>query len=228
MKRLLDITISTIALLLFLPFGLIIALVLRFTGEGEIFYLQTRVGLFGRHFKIIKFVTMLKDSPNLGTGTVTVKDDPRVLPFGKFLRKAKLNEVPQFINVLKGDMSLVGPRPMALRDFGYYSPEIQKRLVSVKPGLTGIGSIVFRDEESIMAKSSKSNLDCYREDIISYKGRLELWYIENQSLWIDIRLLFLTAVVIVAPRNMFYKKLIKHTSIPQNINSFVPHLIETV
>ncbi len=162
MKRVLDITVAVIAIMLFLPFGLVIMLILKFTGEGEIFFLQTRVGKDGKHFKIIKFATMLKASPNMGTGTVTVKNDPRVLPFGKILRKAKLNEVPQFINVLKTDMSLVGPRPMALRDFAYYPPQIQKRLIAVRPGLTGIGSIIFRDEESIMANSSKPSLDCYK------------------------------------------------------------------
>lgn len=212
MSRLLDITASSIALLLFLPFGLIIAVVLRFTGEGEIFYVQTRIGRNGKPFGMIKFATMLKDSPNMGPGTITCKNDSRILPFGKFLRKTKLNEVPQLINVLKGDMSLVGPRPLTPQTFGYYPPDVQQQIIKVRPGLTGIGSVVFRDEESIIAGSSKSVIDCYKQDIAPYKGHLELWYIENRSFRLDLKLIFLTAVVMIAPGNTLYKKLLKHLS----------------
>jgi len=208
MKRLLDIAISLIAILLFLPFGLMIAVILRLTGEGEVFYVQPRVGKDGRFFGLIKFVTMLKDSPNIGTKTVTVRNDPRVLPFGRLLRKAKLNEVPQLLNVLKGDMSIVGPRPLTPETFAYFPPDIQEQVVKVKPGLTGIGSIVFRDEESIVAMSKKSTIDCYREDVAPYKGELELWYIENKSLWLDLKLIFLTALVVINPRNILYKKVV--------------------
>lgn len=208
MKRLLDIVISLSAILLFLPFGLMIAVILRLTGEGEVFYVQPRVGKDGRFFGLIKFVTMLKDSPNIGTKTVTVRNDPRVLPFGRLLRKAKLNEVPQLLNVLKGDMSIVGPRPLTPETFVYFPPDIQEHVVKVKPGLTGIGSIVFRDEESIVAMSKKSTIDCYREDVAPYKGELELWYIENKSLWLDLKLIFLTALVVINPRNILYKKVV--------------------
>jgi len=208
MKRLLDIVISLSAILLFLPFGLMIAVILRLTGEGEVFYVQPRVGKDGRFFGLIKFVTMLKDSPNIGTKTVTVRNDPRVLPFGRLLRKTKLNEVPQLLNVLKGDMSIVGPRPLTPETFAYFPPDIQEQVVKVKPGLTGIGSIVFRDEESIVAMSKKSTIDCYREDVAPYKGELELWYIENKSLWLDLKLIFLTALVVINPRNMLYKKIV--------------------
>ncbi len=207
MKRLLDIIISLTAILIFLPFGLMIAVILRLTGEGEVFYVQPRVGKDGRLFGLIKFVTMLKDSPNIGTRTVTVKDDPRVLPFGRFLRKAKLNEVPQLLNVLKGDMSIVGPRPLTPETFSYYPSDIQQQILKVKPGLTGVGSIVFRDEESIMATRCKSTLDCYKEDVAPYKGELELWYIENESLWLDLKLIFLTALVVISPHSMFYRKI---------------------
>jgi lipopolysaccharide/colanic/teichoic acid biosynthesis glycosyltransferase len=210
-----DIAISLFALLIFLPFGLIIVIILRLTGEGEIFYVQPRIGQGGEQFGLIKFATMLKDSPNLGTGAITVKNDPRVLPFGKFLRKSKLNEVPQFINVLKGDMSIVGPRPLAPQTFEYYSPEIQRQIVNAKPGLTGIGSIVFRDEESVLANSAKSSVDCYKEDIAPYKGRLELWYIENRNMWLDIVLISLTAIAVISPRSMLYKKLL--WNLPGNV-----------
>lgn len=212
MNRLLDIAVSSTVLLLFLPFGLIIAAILRLTGEGEIFYVQARIGKDGKPFGMIKFATMLKDSPNIGPGTISCKNDPRALPFGRILRKTKLNEVPQLLNVLKGDMTLVGPRPLTPQTFGYYPPDVQQQIVKVRPGLTGIGSVAFRDEESIIAASSKTIIDCYRQDIAPYKGRLELWYIENRSLRLDLKLIFLTAIVMIAPRNSLCKKFLKGLS----------------
>lgn len=199
MKRLLDITAAGLLTLLVLPIGLLIALVLACTGEREIFYAQTRIGRDGRRFQLLKFVTMLKNSPNMGTGTLTLPNDPRVLPVGRVLRKTKLNELPQLLNVLKGDMSLVGPRPLAPQDFDCYSPEVRREIVKVRPGLTGVGSIVFRDEERVIAESDAPPLDCYRQEIAPRKGKLELWYIENQSLALDLKLLLLTAVAVVSP-----------------------------
>lgn len=203
-----DIAASGLMLLLVLPLGLAISVVLAFTGEREILYAQSRIGLRGRRFSLLKFATMLKDSPNIGTGTVTVPNDPRVLPAGRFLRKTKLNELPQLWNVLKGDMSLVGPRPLAAQDFSCYSPEVQRVIVGVRPGLTGVGSIVFRDEEQTLAESDLPPLACYRREIAPYKGELELWYIDNQSLALDLKLLFLTAVAVVAPRSKLHERLL--------------------
>ena len=111
MQRLFDIIFSGIALVLLSPLLLPLMFILRVTGEGEIFFPQSRVGRGGKHFKLYKFATMLKDSPNMGTGTVTVKNDPRILPIGGFLRKTKVNELPQLINIFNGDMSVIGPRP---------------------------------------------------------------------------------------------------------------------
>jgi len=199
MKRTIDVLFASISLLLFLPVGLAIAAILRMTGEGEVFYRQERIGKGRRIFGLLKFATMLKNSPNIGTGTVTVKGDPRVLPLGKFLRKTKINEIPQLWNVLVGDMSLVGPRPLTVQTFNYYPREVQEQISSITPGLTGIGSIVFRDEESILAASSKSPLDCYREDISPYKGALELWYLKRQDPCLDLKLLLLTLVVVLRP-----------------------------
>jgi lipopolysaccharide/colanic/teichoic acid biosynthesis glycosyltransferase len=119
MTRIFDIVLSFIALIVFLPFGLILAVLLRFTGEGEVFYIQERVGKGGRCFGLLKFATMLKNSPSIGAGDVTVKNDLRVLPVGHFLRKTKLNEVPQLINIIVGDMSVVGPRPQTLKNFDF-------------------------------------------------------------------------------------------------------------
>ena len=206
-KRLLDLLVGGLLAALFLPIGLLTALVLRFTGEGEVFYAQARVGRNGEAFRLLKFATMVKNSAKIG-GTVTKPGDPRVLPVGRLLRKAKLNELPQLLNVLRGDMSLVGPRPLTAETFGCYSPEVQRRVVEAPPGLTGIGSIVFRDEESIIGKSELSAIDCYHEEIAPYKGRLELWYIDNCSLWLDIKLILLTVVAVLAPHSRLHERVL--------------------
>ncbi len=209
MRRLLDLAFAVPLLILVFPLGLAIAAVLAVTGEREIFYAQDRVGRDGRPFRLLKFATMLKDSPNLGTGTVTVPGDPRVLPFGRLLRKSKLNELPQLLNVVRGDIGLVGPRPLTPQTFGYYPRHVRERITAVKPGLTGVGSIVFRDEERVLAESPLPPVECYRREIAPHKGELELWYLENRSLGLDLRLLLLTAVVVVAPRSRLPVRLLR-------------------
>ena len=176
---------------------LIVAAILRFTGEGEIFFLQERIGKDQKPFKIIKFATMLKDSPNMAGGDVTTGGDPRILPIGNFLRKTKINELPQFINVLTGDMSLVGPRPLTSRVFNLFGNDYKDVLNHISPGITGIASIVFRDEEEILKNSPKDFMDCYKEDIVPYKTTLEIWYLNNRSVMTDIKILFLTAWAII-------------------------------
>ncbi|MEM8946549.1 MAG: sugar transferase [Planctomycetota bacterium] len=208
LKRLLDLVIAGGTLLAFLPVGLPIAILLRLTGEGEIFYAQERIGKYGNKFGLLKFATMLKNSPNIGTGTVTVKNDPRVLPAGKFLRKTKLNEIPQILNVLKGDMSIVGPRPLTQQTFDFYSPEVQEKIKELQPGLTGIGSIVFRDEESIIAASDLEPLECYEQVISPYKGQLEMWYHQHRSFGVDLKLIFLTAWAILFSGSHLHTKLL--------------------
>ena len=206
MTRLFDVVLSLLALVVFLPFGVIIALILRMSGEGEVFYKQERVGKDRRPFGLLKFATMLKNSPALGSGDVTVKDDPRVLPIGKFLRKTKLNEVPQLLNILVGDMSVVGPRPQTPKNFDYFPDERKKIIASMRPGLTGVGSIVFRDEESIVASSGKALEACYREDIGPHKAELEAWYSNQQNTLTYLALIAFTAWVIVRPRSEIYRK----------------------
>ncbi len=208
-KRLIDIFCSGLALLCFLPFGIPIALILKFSGEGYVFFKQQRVGKDGKMFGLFKFATMLKNSPNIGAGLLTTKNDPRVLPFGKFLRKTKLNEVPQLINILIGDMSIIGPRPQAGPHFEVFPKHVKKELIKVRPGLSGIGSIVFRDEETIMEKSTKSKDKFYAENIAPYKGELEIWYIRQQSLLLDVKLIFLTAWVILFPETKLYRRILK-------------------
>ena len=134
MQRFIDILLSSIALLLLLPLLAPVCVILRLTGEGEVFYFQERIGMNGNAFKIVKFATMLKNSPNIGAGTVTLKNDDRVLPVGKFLRKTKVNELPQLINILVGHMSLIGPRPLTLQTFLAYSKSTQNIIKQVRPG----------------------------------------------------------------------------------------------
>jgi lipopolysaccharide/colanic/teichoic acid biosynthesis glycosyltransferase len=208
-KRFIDITISFIALVILLPILLPVCLVLLLTGEHYVFYLQKRVGHKGTTFNIWKFATMLKNSPNIGTGTITLRKDPRVLPFGSFLRKTKINELPQIINVLIGNMSLVGPRPLTENQFQHYSEGVQVDISKLKPGITGIGSIVFRDEEKIISESKLDPKECYRSQIAPYKGKLEQWYLKNRSIYIDLTLIFLTAWVIVSPESNLQYKLLK-------------------
>lgn len=200
MQRLLDIVFSGLALLVLSPLLLPVMLILRLTGEGEVFFIQQRIGRGGQPFGLYKFATMLKNSPNIGTGTVTVKGDPRVLPFGRFLRKTKINELPQLLNIVNGDMSIIGPRPQTRRCFDAFPPSSQAEIIKVRPGLSGIGSIVFRDEEELM-HASKEPERFYDDVIMPYKGKLEEWYVARQGLWTYLAAIFATAWVVVFPKS---------------------------
>ena len=198
MERFFDVFFSALALLILSPLLLPIVLILKFSGEGEIFFLQERIGKGGEVFKLFKFATMLKDSPNIGTGTVTMKGDPRVLPVGKFLRKTKINELPQLLNIFFGDMSVIGPRPLTAQTFSSYSVETQEIVKKVRPGLSGVGSIIFRGEEEIMHGTSAS-VDFYDNVIAPYKGSLEEWFVSNKGIYIYFLAIFITAWVVVFP-----------------------------
>ena len=209
-KRLLDIIVSIIALTLLLPLFIPIIILLRITAEGEVFYFQERIGLKNSRFQIWKFATMLKNSMNMGTGSITLQNDFRVTPIGKFLRKTKINELPQIINILKGDISLVGPRPLVTKTFSAYTEEIQSKIYNLKPGLTGIGSIVFRDEESLIsAVKDEDPHEFYKRVIAPYKGELEMWYQSHKSFILDLQLIFMTAWVILSPESRLYEKWFK-------------------
>lgn len=208
-KRLIDIVVSSLAILLLSPILILIILILKFTDEGEVFYLQERVGYKATSFMIFKFATMIKNSPNIGSGDVTLRNDPRVTTIGKYLRKSKLNEIPQLANILKGDISIIGPRPLMRAGFNRYSSSLQNSIYSVKPGLTGIGSIVFRDEEKILTDSNLTPHECYEKIILPYKGALELWYQNNCTFFLDMQLIFLTAWVIIYPNSRLYEKWFK-------------------
>ena len=200
MQRIFDILFSSLALLMLSPLLVPVAILLRLTGEGEVFFLQDRVGKGGKVFKLYKFATMLKNSPAMGTGTVTVKNDPRILPMGGFLRKAKINELPQLLNILKGDMSIIGPRPQTQRCFDAFTPTAQTAIKQVLPGLSGIGSIMFRDEENLLNGHADAR-HFYDHVIAPYKGALEEWYVENQGLWTYFMLIGLTLWVVLFPKS---------------------------
>ena len=213
MQRSLDILLSGLALLVLSPLLVPVAIALRLTGEGEVFFIQQRVGRGGRPFGLYKFATMLKDSPNIGTGTVTVKGDPRVLPLGRLLRKTKINELPQLLNILKGDMSIIGPRPQTRRCFDAFPARSQAAIVQVRPGLSGIGSIVFRDEEELMHASAEPER-FYDEVIMPYKGALEEWYVAHQGLWTYLSSIFATAWVVVFPKSRLVWRLFHGLPLP--------------
>lgn len=222
MKRLMDILLSGLALLVFSPLLILVVMGLRLTGEGQIFYRQNRVGKGGKPFKLLKFVTMLKNSPNLGSGLLTTKGDPRILPMGKFLRKTKLDELPQLINIFLGDMSVIGRRPQPQSHVDLIAAAVRTRILQAAPGLSGVGSIVLRDEEFILTNSPKGHERCFAEDIQPYKGQLELWYCEHQSLWLDIQLIVLTLCAIFSSDSkLLLKWLHDLPEPPQALQSFV-------
>ena len=158
---------------------------------------------------------MFKDSPNMTGGNITSKNDPRILPFGKFLRKYKINELPQIINVWLGNMSIVGRRPTVREHYDFYTQDIKNVISKYKPGLSGIGSIVFRNEEQyFFSKDPAANKKFYEEEIAPYKGTLELWYCKNQSVIVDILLIIITISSVLVPslklHNYLFRNLPKH------------------
>ena len=212
-KRIFDILSSGIAILVLIPLLIPVIIGLRFTGEGYVFYKQLRVGYKNKSFLIWKFATMLKDSPNMSGGIMTTKKDPRITPMGAFLRKSKINELPQLFNIFFGHMSVVGPRPVMKMSFEAYPDHIQKVIYNVKPGLTGIGSIIFRDEEELISEVKVNGGDIwefYRGKIYPFKGKLEIWYQNHKSFILDMKLIFLTVWVILVPKSKIYKKWFKN------------------
>ena len=151
---------------------------------------------------------MLKNSQNMAGGLITLKRDSRLTPMGGFLRTSKINELPQLFNILRGDMSVVGPRPVMQKSFDGYPEDVKKVIYNVTPGLTGIGSVIFRDEEELITKVKENGgntWDFYINDIYPFKGSVEKWYQANQSFSTDFKIIILTAWVIVFPKsNLIY------------------------
>jgi lipopolysaccharide/colanic/teichoic acid biosynthesis glycosyltransferase len=199
-KRFIDILLSFVTLVILLPLLLPVCIILLLTGEHEVFYFQKRIGYKNRPFYIWKFATMLKDSPNMNLGLITIRNDPRVTSAGKLLRITKINELPQIINILKGDMSIVGPRPLVDKTFNPYPDHVKAAIYNIKPGLTGIGSIIFRDEEKLLSKCGMDPKEFYESQILPAKGELELWYQKKMGLVVDCKIIILTASVILFPR----------------------------
>lgn len=190
LKRLVDLIGSSLALLVVWPFLLLMALLIKVQSPGPVFYRGTRAGLDGRPFRIFKFRTMVVDAEDIG-GPSTALNDPRLTKLGKFLRKYKLDELPQLINIARGEMSFVGPRPQVEKYTRLYSDE-EKIILSVKPGLTDYASIRFVNLDKILG-------DCrvdekYVREIEPEKNRLRIKYAKEHTLWIDCKILFYTFI----------------------------------
>ncbi|MDY5969994.1 MAG: sugar transferase [Bacteroidales bacterium] len=207
-KRFFDVLLSAIAIVCLSWLLIPIAVILKCTGEHYVFYKQPRVGQGGKMFDVLKFATMLKDSPNMRGGTTTVRNDPRVLPFGRFLRKTKLNELPQLFNILLGSMSIIGPRPLVPKEFSRYSETDQWTIKQLKPGLSGVASVIFRDEEDYISQA-KDPVEFSGQVIQPHKGKLETWYYNHRNLWVDFMIVFLTVWVVLFPQSDLPYRLFK-------------------
>jgi len=193
LKRIIDITLSGLAIIVLSPLFVIISILIKLTGE-DIFFLQERVGQSEKPFNLVKFTTMPKGSEKLGYITTSV--DPRPTTLGRFLRKTKINEIPQLINVFLGDMSIIGPRPLLRVHAEIYPENTRKKLYSMRPGLIGIGSLYFHHEDNLLTSVDNPN-QYYEKVIMPKKAELELWYNQNWSVLLDIRLLLLSFLILL-------------------------------
>lgn len=189
-KRIFDIVISLIVLILFLPIWILVALLIKFTSTGPVFFLQDRPGLHKKLFKVYKFRTMRPGSDKMIKGQEVMLDDDRITSIGKFLRRTKIDEIPQVLNVLKGEMSLVGPRPERISSLEDYTDEISKRL-NMRPGMTGLAQV-------------SGNIYLSLED----RYKLDVYYVENYSLWLDIKIILRTIGVVLFGEDKHVNKLL--------------------
>lgn len=189
LKRAFDIVASGLGLVVLSPVFAILALWIKSDSKGPVFYRQVRVGKDNKDFRLFKFRSMRPDSDKLGLITVGGRD-PRVTRSGYYIRKYKLDELPQLINVFKGDMSLVGPRPEVRKYVDMYTPE-QMEVLSVRPGITSLASIRYRNENDILAAAEDPDR-CYVEQVMPDKLAIDLEYVRKASLWNDIKLIFTT------------------------------------
>lgn len=193
-KRIFDFILSLFGIIMLMPVYIIIGVLISLDSPGGILYRQTRVGKNNRLFKVLKFRTMRTDSFAKGALTVGSRDS-RITPIGYFLRKFKLDELPQLFNVLKGDMSLVGPRPEVPQYTQYYTPQ-QQKVLSVKPGITDYASIKFRNENDLLAATDNPE-EVYIQEIMPEKLRLNLYYIEEKNPFKDIKIILNTLSAII-------------------------------
>ena len=201
-----DILFASFLIVLLFPLLLMTSFILFFS-NNQIIYSKLRIGHHQKPFTILKFVTMIPNSHNMTYGTMTIGNDPRITPVGRILRKFKIDELPQLWNVIIGNMSFIGPRPLDKSEFDCYPDDVKHLIYTIKPGITGVGSIVFRNEDKMLSDALVSPIDLYREIIAPYKGALELWYIENQSFYVDFMILLLTGLAIIAPDHQFIYKI---------------------
>lgn len=221
MTRFFDILFSGIAIVISFPFMIPIVIGLKLTGEHDIFYCQERIGKGGKPFKVIKFATMLRDSPNLPGGLITMDKDPRILPMGNFLRKTKINELPQLLNIFVGQMSIIGYRPFAKKHYDLYSDEVKQEINKIAPGLSGIGSVVFRNEEDILHHAANPE-NVHDNMITPYKGLLECWYVNNKSVGNYFKLISATVIAVLKPSWNGWKKWFKNLpEIPENLKEYI-------
>ncbi len=220
MTRFFDILFSLLAIIVLLPFMIPIMIGLKLTGEHDIFYKQMRVGKGGKEFGLLKFATMLRNSPNLPGGLFTSENDPRMLPMGKFLRKTKINELPQLINILKGDMSVIGYRPQVRKQYMFFPEDDRKIMETDVPGLSGMGAVVFRDEED-MLKKVPDHEDFYENVISPYKSHLECWYIKHKSLGMYFKMIGLTVKAVLRPGNDDWKRLKELPEMPEELRKYL-------
>lgn len=221
MIRFFDILFSSLAILILLPFMIPIMIGLKLTGEHDIFYIQERIGKGGKPFGVLKFATMLRNSPNMAGGVLTQKNDPRILPMGKFLRKTKINELPQLINIFLGQMSVIGPRPQAKRHYELYSHEVKSAIDTIPPGLSGLGSVVFRDEEDML--NNVEDRDSFHDTVIApYKGQLEIWFTQHRTLSTYFKLIWLTVLAVLNPSSNAWKTSFKDLPpVPAELEKYI-------
>lgn len=221
MIRFFDILFSGLAILILLPFMIPIMIGLKLTGEHDIFYIQERIGKGGKPFGVLKFATMLRNSPNMAGGVLTQKNDPRILPMGKFLRKTKINELPQLINIFLGQMSVIGPRPQAKRHYELYSHEVKSAIDTIPPGLSGLGSVVFRDEEDML--NNVEDRDFFHDTVIApYKGKLEIWFTQHRTLSTYFKLIWLTVLAVLNPSSNAWKTSFKDLPpVPTELEKYI-------
>ncbi len=209
----LDLLFSLVALTTFSPLLVMVAIALRFSGEGEVFYRQIRIGKGGREFRLLKFATMMKNSPAMGSGELTLPNDPRVLPLGRILRKTKLNEMPQLLNIVAGDLSVIGPRPQTRRYYDCYAAADRAWIDTIRPGLSGAGSILFRDEEALLA--TVADPVTFDDQVITpYKGQVEHWFAVNQSVSLYLELIITTVLVVLWPSSGLHQGLLRRVPEP--------------
>jgi len=189
-KRVFDLLFSAIGLILIVPLFLAAAIWIKIDSSGPVLFRQTRVGRFGHSFQIYKFRTMCSDAEVKGR-QITVGDDQRITKSGRFLRRYKLDELPQLINVIKGEMSLVGPRPEVPRYVALYPEHIREKVLSLPPGITDFASIEYKDENDILGRAEDPD-KAYIEEVMPVKLRYYERYVAERSLWIDVKLIWAT------------------------------------